>query len=189
MNLPAAMKAASLAPIFSVTYSLKLTGTNQKQRCLMAGAVDDVNGVRKQTCDRIQRLDGAARAAWKIEDNRFRPNAGNPAREQRTLREFLSLSAHMLGKSGYQPFDCCMRGLGRDVARAYACATGRQDQIDRAITGVGRFLQERFNRDGFVRENRNGYDLPAELLAAGSDGGPGTIFVFPGGNGIADCHN
>ena len=155
----------------------------------MAGAVNHVNGVGKQTCDRIERLDGAAWAAWKIEDNRFCANAGYPAREQRTLREFLSFGAHMLGKSGYQPFDCCMRSLGRDVARAYSCAAGRQYQIDRAITGVGCFLQKRFYGDGFVRENRGGYNFPAKFLAAGSDRWPGTIFVFPGGNGIADRHN
>ena len=93
----------------------------------MTSAVNHVNGVRKQLCYCVERLDGSAGATWKIEDDRFRANAGYPAREQRSLREFSTFRAHVLGKSGYQPFDRRLCSLRRDVARPYACAAGRQD--------------------------------------------------------------
>ena len=45
----------------------------------MASAVNHVNGVWKKRCDRVEGLDGSARAAGKIEDDRFRTNSGNSA--------------------------------------------------------------------------------------------------------------
>jgi len=52
---------------------------NQRESCLMTSAVNHVNSVRKQPCYCVERLDGPAGAAWKIEDDRFRANAGKPA--------------------------------------------------------------------------------------------------------------
>lgn len=93
----------------------------------MAGAVNHIDGVREQPCDSVKRLDCTTRAARKIDNDGFRANAYNPAREQRTLREFSAFRAHVLGKSGYQAFDRRLRSLRRDVAGANARTAGRQN--------------------------------------------------------------
>lgn len=67
----------------------------------MAGAVNHIDGVREQPCDSVKRFDRAAWTSREIDNNSFRANAYNPAREQRTLREFSTFRAHVLGKSGY----------------------------------------------------------------------------------------
>ena len=67
----------------------------------MAGAVNHVNGVWKKRRNRVERLDRATGTSWKIGNDSFCPNAYNPAREQRTLREFSTVRAHVFSKPWY----------------------------------------------------------------------------------------
>ena len=145
---------------------------------LVASAVNHIYGVRKKPCDRVERLDGAARAAGKIEDDRFRANAGDPARQERSVGEFSSLGAHVLGKSGYQAFYRGLSRLGRHVARADSRAAGGQDQIDCAIPASAAFFRNASIAMRFVRENGGGDDFPAEFFATCGTAGRSDLRIF-----------
>jgi hypothetical protein len=119
---------------FEIDYGWRLLSDEARRRrwswrseSLVAGAVNYIDGVRQQVCDYVEGFDGAARAARKIDDNGFRANASDAARQQRALGGSSSFRAHVLGKSRYQPFHCGLRSFGRHVARAYSRAAGRQD--------------------------------------------------------------
>jgi len=67
---------------------------------VVAGAVDNLDGVREQRGDRVERFDGAFRAAGKIEDERGAANGGNATGENRSWRVLKSFAAHFFGYAG-----------------------------------------------------------------------------------------
>ena len=80
-------KAAASRPSASLrtrrTPNLKFVDRRYGNR-LVAGAVNHIYGVGKQSRDRVERLNRAGGAAGEIDDNRFGANTGNPAGEQGT---------------------------------------------------------------------------------------------------------
>jgi hypothetical protein len=153
----------------------------------MAGAVEDFDCVRENVGDYLERFDGAARAAGKIQDERACAAGALAAREDRMGIRARSGGAHALTETGDQTFGGTHGGFGSDIAGAEARATCRQDQVK--IAGIGEIDEASGDLAGVVWEDGARGNGPAEFYAVVGDGLAGAVFSLAAEDGVADGEN
>ena len=102
---------------------------------VVAGAVEDLDGVGEEVGDGFEGLDRAFGAAGEIDDEGFGADGGDGAGEDGGGSLFCAFAAHFFGNAGDEAVGYGDGGFGSVVARADAGAAGGEEQIDAA--GVG----------------------------------------------------
>ena len=150
----------------------------------MAGAVNNLDAVRKKSSNGVEGLDGALRTAGQIEDERFAANGSDSARQDGARSVLKALAAHLFRHARNQPVGDRLRGFRRGVAWADSSATGSKDKIDPLL--VGKLAEQGLNLCGFVGKNMCCADRPMELFATSGDGGAGSVSALAVGDSVAD---
>src|SRR6202046_274740 len=135
----------------------------------------------------VERLDGSARTAGKIDDDCLAANAGDCARQDRARNFLGTLRTHAFGKTWDQSLCNSYRSLGRHIARPQACATRREDHVSACLSC--HFLQERLNRRAVVSQYCERYNLPAKFLTACYHRRSRAVFKLSTTHGVTDCHD
>jgi hypothetical protein len=154
------------------------------RQSVVAGAVEDSNGVGEKVGHGVQGFDGAFGAAGKIDDEGAMPDDGDATREDGGGRFFGAFAAEFLGDAGNGALGDVQSGFGSIVARAEAGAAGGEDEIDAAR--VGEFAKLAAKAGRIVGTAERGGDFPAEFANAFDERGAGEIFAFTAGDGITD---
>jgi hypothetical protein len=153
-------------------------------RSVVAGAVEDVDGVRQQVSDGFEGLDRALRAAGKIDEDALAAHGGDGAREDGCGSFFHAFAAHFFRDSRDDEVSYGNGGFGSVVAGTDTGTTGSENDVNAARVGDGAELFA--NARWIIGQAQSGGNFPAEAAAEGDDGGPGGVFAFAFGGGIAD---
>src|SRR5258707_3629885 len=154
------------------------------KKLVVAGAVEDLDGVREELGQGVQRFDGAFGAAGKIEDERKVACDGYAARQNGSGSLLGAFAAHFFGQAGNHFFGNVQRGFGSVVAGAKPGAASGKNEINAArvckLAEVGAHLPR------VIGALQRRGDFPAEFTTALHHGGTGEGDAFVAGDGIGD---
>jgi hypothetical protein len=153
----------------------------------VAGAVEDLDGVREELSECVERFDGAFWTAGKIEDEGNVSDDGDAAGQHGGRSLLGTFATHLFGEAGNHFFGDVECGFRRVVAGAEAGAAGGEDEIDAAR--IGELAEMGAHLAGVIGALERRGDFPAEFAAALHNGRAGEIDAFASGNRIADGEN
>jgi hypothetical protein len=170
----------------------KLPNRNTKlhqinNQLVVAGTVEDLDGVGEQLGEGVERFDGAFWAAGKIEDEGNVADDGDTARQDGGGCLLGTFAAHFFGEAGNHSFGDVEGGFGRVVTGAEAGAAGGEDEIDAAR--IGKLAEMGAHLAWVIGALKGRGNFPAEFAAALDDSGAGEVDALAAGDGIADGEN
>ena len=154
---------------------------------VVAGAVEDLDGVGEELGQGVERFDGAFGAAGKIEDEGKVTDDGDAAGQNRSGSLGSAFAAHFFREAGNHFFGDVQSGFGGVVAGTEAGAAGGEDEID--SSRVGKLAEMGSHLSGVIGALQRRGDFPTEFAAALDDGGAGEVDALVTGDRIADGEN
>jgi hypothetical protein len=142
---------------------------------IVARAAEDLQGVRQQIGNGVERFERAARAAGQIDDQNAASHARNGSGQDGAGRFFAAFVAHQFGNSGQQFLAGLQGGFGSGISRADSRASRCQDQV--RCAAVGEKLEAVSYGRWFIGQDNFGDHVPAELRATLAQAWAGRVLV------------
>jgi hypothetical protein len=120
--------------LFFGEFNLRALGSGVNDlNLIVACAADNLERVRKQISSRVERFDGAARAAREIYDEAASANASDGTGQDGARSLFPAFFAHQFRDSRQEFLASLHGGFGSGISWADSRATRRQNQIRSAV--------------------------------------------------------